>query len=286
MIYSLKALYRELGTSKQGVHQSRKRQMAFDKELDALVKVADALKLEHPGCGVEKMYYTLKPKTMGRDKFCEIFLSLGYEVKKVKNNRRTTVAGHISYSNLIAGLEVYSPGRVVQTDITYFELNRTHYYLVFILDIYTREIVGYHVGDHLRTEANLKALEMALAKMTFACDGLIHHSDRGSQYGINRYRNKLKKKGIIISMGLTALENAYAERVNGIIKNEYLYLWDIKDLQELKRKTKQAVAHYNTKRKHRGHQMKYSPKEFKQMWLHLSPQEQSLRLLFARWILI
>lgn len=274
MSYSLNALYRVLGTSKQAVHQSKKRQIAFDKELCVLVKAADALKREHPGCGVEKMYYTLKPKTMGRDKFCEIFLKLGYGVKKIKNYRRTTVLGHISYPNLIAGLEVESPGRVVQTDITYFALNQSHYYLVFILDVYTREIVGYHVGDHLHTEANIKALEMALAKIEISAQGLIHHSDRGSQYGSTRYRNKLKKKGIQISMGLTALENAYAERVNGIIKNEYLSLWDIKDLINLKRKTKQAVAHYNTKRKHRGHQMKYTPSGFKQMWLHLNPQDR------------
>ena len=243
MNYSLNALYQELGTSKQAVHQSKKRQMAFDKELCVLVKAADVLKREHPGCGVEKMYYTLKPKTMGRDKFCEIFLSLGYGVKKVKNYRRTTVLGHMSYPNLIAGLELDSPGRVLQSDITYFELNRTHCYLVFILDIYTREIIGYHAGDHLRTQANLKALETALANIEISAQGLIHHSDRGSQYASNCYRNKLKEKGIQISMGLTALENAYAERVNGIIKNEYLSLWDIKDLNDLKRKTKRAVEH-------------------------------------------
>lgn len=90
--------------SKQAVHQSKIRQEDFDKELEMLVKQADILKKEHPGCGVEKMYYTLRPERMGRDKFCELFLSLGYGVKSVKNYCKTTIPDHINYPNLIEGM--------------------------------------------------------------------------------------------------------------------------------------------------------------------------------------
>lgn len=274
-------LYRELGVSKQAVHQSKIRQVTFDKELEMLVKEADILKKEHPGCGVEKMYYTLQPTTMGRDKFCELFLSLGYGVKPVKNYRKTTMAGHINYPNLISGMQVTRPSQVVQSDITYFDLKGGFYYLVFIIDVYTREIVGYQVSNHMRAEANLKALEMALKRMEFLPGGLIHHSDRGSQYGSELYRNRLKEKNIHISMGMIATENAFAERVNGIIKNEYLNQWKIKDEQDLMRKTKKAVDHYNQKRKHRAHKMKFAPMEFYQNWLDLKTQDRPKVIIYT-----
>jgi putative transposase len=274
MNYSLNTLYAEIGVSKQSAHQSKQRQEAFDRELNMLVKEADILKKEHPGCGVEKMYFTLHPKTMGRDKFCEIFLSLGYGVKPLRNYRRTTFAGSIRYPNLIEGMEVIRPFQVVQSDITYYDLHGKFYYLIFILDVYTRVILGYQVSNHMRAVANLLALDMAIKKMYFLPEGIIHHSDLGSQYGSAIYRNRLIENRIHISMGRTATDNAYAERVNGIIKNEYLRKWTIKDEQDLKRKTKKAVNHYNHKRKHRGHKMKFSPADFYENWLHLNPQDR------------
>lgn len=281
MSYSLNALYRVLGVSKQSVHQSRRRQELFDKELAMLVQEADLLKSEHPGCGVEKMYYTLQPKMMGRDKFCELFLSLGYGVKKVKNYRKTTIRGHINYPNLIEGMQVTRPFQVVQSDITYFDLHGEFYYLVFIIDVYTRVILGYQVSGHLRAAANLKALDMALGKMRFSTGELIHHSDRGSQYGSDLYRKRLQQKGVHISMGVNATDNAYAERVNGIIKNEYLNLWKITDERGLKNKTRKAVNHYNQERKHRGHNMRYSPAEFYQNWVTLATQDRPKVIIYT-----
>jgi len=279
--YSLNSLYKEIGLSKQAVYQSKQRQLAFDKELEVLVKEADVLKKEHPGCGVEKMYHTLQPETMGRDKFCEIFLSLGYGVKPIKNYTKTTVAGHINYPNIIAGMQVTRPYQVIQSDITYFYLNGKFYYLTFIIDVYTREILGYHVSDHLRASANVKALKMALKNMKFNPGELIHHSDRGSQYGSQIYRNLLMENGILISMGLTATDNAYAERINGIIKNEYLKRWKIKDFSDLKRKTKKAVENYNNKRLHRSHKMQYTPISFKKHCLTLDDQDRPKVIIYA-----
>lgn len=274
MSYSLNELYRTVGSSKQSVQQARKRQEAFDGELEELVPLADQLKKEHPECGVEKMYYTLKPQSMGRDKFCEIFLSLGYGVKRVKNYHRTTVRGDLYFPNLIKGMSVERPFQLIQSDITYFGLGQEHYYLVFIIDVYTRLIVGYAVSDHMRAEANVKALKMALAKMEYLPWGLIHHSDKGSQYSSNVYTEMLDQNNIHISMGDAAWENPYAERVNGIIKNEYLKKWVIKDFEDLKRKVKKAVNHYNGKRKHRAFKMRYTPEEFLQKHINLTAQER------------
>jgi transposase InsO family protein len=274
MSYSLNELYRTVGVSKQSVQQSLKRQKIFDREMAELVILADQLKKEHPGCGVEKMYYTLKPETMGRDKFCELFLSLGYGVKPAKNYHRTTFRGDLYYPNLIEGMAVRRPFQVIQSDITYFGLGQQHYYLVFIIDVYSRLIVGYAVNDHLRADANLKALKMALKKMEYQPWGLIHHSDKGSQYSSKSYTGLLERNHIHISMGDVAWENPFAERVNGIIKNEYLKKWVIKDFQDLKRKVEKAINHYNTKRKHRAFKMQFTPEEFMQKQVNLNAQER------------
>lgn len=270
-----------MGVSKQSVHQSKQRQLAFDRELALLVVLADELKEEHPGCGVEKMYYTLQPQFMGRDKFCEIFLSLGYGVKRMRNYAKTTVRGTTYYPNLIEGVIVTRPFQVIQSDITYFRLNDVHYYMVFIIDVYSRLIVGYNVGNHLRAEANARALKMALDRMDYPPWELIHHSDKGSQYGSRLYEGMLENANIHPSMGNAAWENPYAERINGIIKNEFLKRWTIKDLKQLCKKTDQAVHYYNNKRKHRAFKMRYTPEEFYQKQLTLDQASRPKVYIYA-----
>ncbi|WP_296620261.1 IS3 family transposase [Marivirga sp.] len=281
MSYSLNKLYSAVGTSKQSVQQAKKRQLAFDKELESLVILADQIKKAHPGCGVEKMYYTLKPKFMGRDKFCEIFISLGYGVKPVRNYRKTTIRGVLSYPNLIEGMQITQPYQVLQSDITYFYLKDRFYYLIFIIDVYTRVILGYRVSDHMRKEANLKALKMALRATNTDMTDTIHHSDKGAQYSSLPYTNELKRNGMHVSMGDYATDNAYAERVNGTIKNEYLKKWAIKSFGDLKRKTKTAVNHYNQHRKHRAFKMKFSPIEFSENLLNLNAQDRPKVIIYT-----
>jgi hypothetical protein len=263
------------------VFNYRKRQQRFDQELFVLVAQVDAIREEHPGCGVEKMYYTLQPEYLGRDKFCEIFMGLGYGVKKVRNYQKTTIPCHLDYPNLIEGMTVSRPYQVIQSDITYFELNGRFYYLVFIVDVYTKEILSFTVSSHMKAEANLRALRQALRKITFLPGELIHHSDRGAQYGSNIYRKTLENNGIQISMGLKAQDNAYVERVNGTIKNEYLKRWDIDNEKKLRIKTKAAVKHYNDKRKHMAFNNQYSPLEFKKTLVDLNTQKRPKVIIYA-----
>src|SRR5690554_7952496 len=90
---------------------------------------------------------------------------------------------------------------------------------MLIIDVYTREVLGYNVGDNMRKEANIKALKMALEGIApEQREKMIHHSDRGSQYGSREYKKLLTDNGIQISMGMKAQDNAYAERINGTIK--------------------------------------------------------------------
>ena len=273
-------MYRSVGVTKQAVHKSQKRQQAFDRELTELIIQADELRTDHPGCGVEKMYKTLKPKFMGRDKFCEVFMELGYRVKKIPNYKRTTLPSHIRYPNLIEGMEVTRPFQVVQSDITYVYVNDRYYYIVFIVDVYTRTIIGYHVSDNMRKESNIKAMKMALKNAgKYAIE--IHHSDRGAQYGSDDYRKLLKDNNIEISMGLIAQENAFAERINGTIKNEYLLKWNIQNLSQLKAKLVRAVNHYNEKRRHLAFKNEFSPKEFRENLINLSTQKRPKVIIYA-----
>lgn len=282
MTYSLNSLYRVAGVSRQAVHQSRKRQQHFDSELRELVCRADAIRAVHPGCGVEKLYTLLKPQTMGRDKFCQLFMELGYRVRKIKNYTKTTTPGWVKYPNYIQGMQVIRPHQVLQSDITYVEVGGRFYYLVFLVDVYTREILGYHVGDTLRAECTLAALRMALKKIPKGClAGMIHHSDRGSQYGSHAYVQQLKRHGMTISMGEAAQDNAYVERVNGTIKNEYLKHWVIADFKTLQQKTRQAVSHYNQSRVHQAFGNLYSPAAFKQEWLSSDRCERPKEIIYA-----
>jgi transposase InsO family protein len=255
-------LYKTIGVSKQAVYQYAKRQLIFDTNVSNLVTEAEELRYEHPGCGVEKMYDTLKPDFIGRDRFVDTMMDLGFRVKRKRNYKRTTISSKIYYPNLIKGMEVNRPSQIWQSDITYIPVGGKHYYAVFIIDVYTKKIVGYQVSDHMRATANVKALQMALNKHP---PPKIHHSDRGSQYIYKDYINLLNKQGSQISMALSAQDNAYAERINRTIKEEYIDHWKPKTFSELKRFVKRAVIQYNNIRPH-NNLKKISPLEFENLW--------------------
>lgn len=266
MSFSLNQLYNVIGISKQAVHQYELRQKFFDDKVGILISEVDKLRSEHPGCGVEKMYYTLKPDFIGRDRFIDLFMSLGYRIRKPKNYRKTTYSSkYAKYPNLIEGLLVYESCQVWQSDITYIRVRDRFYYAVFIIDIFTKKIVGYCVSDSLRAQANVKALKMAVKENGWP---VFHHSDRGSQYIYNEYTKLLEDSGTIISMCDNALDNAYAERINQTIKNEYLEYWKPKDFKQLKSQMKKAVFNYNNYRIH-NHLQRKTPVEFEKEVLNL-----------------
>ena len=247
MNFSMNQLYSSIGISKQAVYQYAHRQINFDLRVSELIQQVDDLRKTHPGCGVEKMYYTLKPDFIGRDRFIELMIQLGYRLKRKKNYRRTTYGSKRYYTNLISGLKVSNASQVWQSDITYIEVSGTFYYIVFIIDVYTKEIVGYNVANNLRATANIKALKMALTKHKAP---EIHHSDRGSQYTYIPYVELLRQHKSSISMSGSAQDNAYAERINRTIKEEYLGHWKINNYSQLKKSIKQAVVNYNNRRIH------------------------------------
>ena len=274
-------LYRSIGISKQSAHKYAKRQVRFNQKVCDLMIAADELRMEHPGCGVEKMYYTLKPDFIGRDRFVDTFMQLGYRVKRSKNYRKTTLSSNIYYPNLIQGLSLNKPSTVWQTDITYIRIGEKFYYAIFIIDVYTREIVGYKVSDHMRAGANIAALHMAFKSHEAP---LIHHSDRGSQYISKEYLALLKQNNCSISMGLCAQDNAYAERINRTIKEEYLAYWKPKNFDQLKQQMKKAVNNYNNKRPHNS-LGRLNPSEYKQYCERLHKKQKPILTIFEEEII-
>lgn len=255
-------LYKEIGISKQAVSQYAKRQKVFDYNVHNLIVEAEELRKEHPGCGVEKMYYALQPNFIGRDNFIDLFMNLGFRIKRNKNYRRTTFASRVNYPNLIKGMQVNKPSTIWQSDITYIYCDNKFYYAVFIIDVYTKKIVGHQLTNHMRASANVKALEIALKKNKAP---LIHHSDRGSQYTATEYLKLLKDNGVQISMALSAQDNAYAERINKTIKEEYIDYWKPKNYEQLRKMIDKAVNQYNNKRPH-NYIGKLSPIKFEDNW--------------------
>ena len=162
---------------------------------------------------------------------------------------RTTYSISNQYPNLIKGLLVNHPSHIWQTDITYIRVGERFYYAVFIIDVYSKQIVGHQVADHMRADINLAALKIALQSHG---QPTLHPSDRGVQYTSRDYTELLKANGCQISMGLTAEDNAYAERLNRTIKEEYLDHWRPKDFKALKGCLRRAVVHYNSTRPHRS----------------------------------
>jgi putative transposase len=209
--------------------------------------------------GGKKMHVAFKSELiekgikLGRDALFSILREHDLLVKRKRSFVKTTNSYHKfhKYNNLIKELKINRPNHVWVSDITYIRLAHGHCYLALITDAYSRKIVGYDISNSLELAGCLRALKMALSTAR-PLPGLIHHSDRGLQYCSNQYVEQLLKHKILISMTEEnhCYENAMAERVNGILKDEF-YLDQNFQTVELARKASQnAIWLYNTKRLH------------------------------------
>jgi len=174
-------------------------------------------------------------------------------VKRKKSSCKTTDSYHRfhKYKNLVKDIEVRAPNQVWVSDITYIRTVNGFCYLALITDMFSRRIVGYDISDSLELAGCMRALKKALSKARPAA-GLVHHSDRGIQYCSNQYVNELKKRKIKISMTEEnhCYENAIAERVNGILKDEFYLDQCFFSTKHACNATKNAVDIYNNKRLH------------------------------------
>ena len=228
-----------------------------------LLEEIKEIRKRHNRIGVRKLQVMLAPLMqengikMGRDGLFDLLSAHGMLVRRRKRHIRTTMSFHWlkKYPNLIIDFVPAGPNQLWVSDITYWKQGETAFYISLITDACSRKIVGYHLSDTLHAEETLKALKMALVglgKGARGYDRLIHHSDRGVQYCSSSYVHLLKSKNIDISMTQNGdpLENAAAERVNGILKDEYLFCYQCNSINDAKQYLKTAVALYNTERPH------------------------------------
>lgn len=175
-------------------------------------------------------------------------------VKKKRNYARTTNSYHKfrKHKNLIKDKVVTKPEEVEVSDITYIRTDLGFLYLYLITDYYSKKIMGWNLSDNLKTVSAVKALKMALKNRMYPKRALIHHSDRGFQYCDPVYTEILEDNGIAISMTSKSdpYENAVAERVNGILKDEFDIGYIKGDEKSVRREIKRAIEIYNTKRMH------------------------------------
>lgn len=224
------------------------------------------IRVMHPGMGLRTIYERYEPEGIGRDGFIELGLKNGFRLKAVHQTVRTTYSVKSNrYGNLLEGKRFTDVNQVWSSDITYFKIGEKTYYIVFIMDVYSRRIVGYSVADNMRAEQNIKALKMALdlRGIDNYNNELIHHSDKGGQYISDDYTDFLTDFGIQISMCNIVYENAHIERVNGIIKNQYLNHWNITSYMHLSKKLEKAIWAYNYEKPH-SQLGKLSPVEFEE----------------------
>jgi putative transposase len=237
----MKSLYEFLGISKQAHWKYMQNYQIYLQDKDILTRSLIHLRQLHPKMGAKKMYTLLMPEFIGRDAFIELYSDIGLKLKQERSYTRTTFSTPgAKYKNLTINKIFTDINELWSSDITYFSIGLESFlYITFIIDVYSRKIIGFHASPDLSAKACVTALEMALKTRKIAIyEDLIHHSDKGTQYTSLAYTQLLSKHNIKIS--------------NGIIKNEYLAHMHIKSLAECQRTLAKAVHLYNTVRPHWG----------------------------------
>lgn len=247
------------GYSRQAYYKKEKQQVKKALEQEVVLELIKKVRKKKPRCGTRKLYLELKDDfeilnvNIGRDKLFNLMRANNLLVRKRKNYTKTTNSHHWlkKYPNIAKDIDPKRPNQLWVADITYIRTNTGFVYLYLITDAYSRKIVGWYLSDDLLADSATKALEMALEAETIIGE-LIHHSDRGIQYCSSKYVTILEQENIKISMTENSdpLENAIAERINGILKDEWINDMKIDGLADGIQKVGNIIEIYNTDRLH------------------------------------
>ena len=246
------------GYSRQAYYQGFRRGYESSTEVDRILEAVRRIRRRHPKMGARKLKVVLKRDygvDVGRDSLFDIMRGAGLLVRRRNRHRRTTFSGHglKTYPNMIKDLVPSRPDEVWVTDITYLYVEGKSFYIFLVTDTYSRMVVGWKVADNMRAGNAIDALKMALHNRNpkYRHLPVIHHSDRGSQYCSLEYVRLMEKNRMVISMteGGDPRDNPVAERVNGTVKNEYLYPLQV-GMSGLSHKVHKAMRLYNTERPH------------------------------------
>lgn len=257
---------------------------------DLIITLVMKIRERQKRIGGRKLLRMIRPQMpteeqIGRDAFFDLLRRNGLLVRKRRARAYTTNSFHWlhKYPNLIKGFIPNRSNQLWVSDITYIRTDAGFVYLYLITDAYSRKIIGWHLSETMEAQNALEALYMALSQLPADAKEVKHHSDRGIQYCSSKYVRCLQKHNINISMTENGdpYENAIAERVNGILKTEWLYDMTLKNCTEAKEAVGEIIHIYNTERPHssiemltpdQAHQM---TGELKRLWKTYKRKKQN-----------
>lgn len=256
---SLARLCSHVGMSRQNYYAARRLRKRREIDEDFVVAMVRQERQMQPRLGGRKLLHLLRPELLeanveiGRDRFFELLAEHDLLVAPKPGQPRTTNSRHSLpvFRNLLAEAQIMAPNEAWVCDLTYIRTDEGFMYAALITDAFSRKIVGAYIGDTLESVGCMKALDQALASLPEGKHP-IHHSDRGCQYCCHAYVEKLQECGLPISMTeiMHCYENAMAERVNGILKQEYCLDATFCTKSQARKAFDQAVWLYNHRRPH------------------------------------
>ncbi len=256
---SVTTLCSKLSMSRENFYKVRRNRKKHEIDADFVVSSVHSERRFQPRIGGRKLHYLLSEPLaeakifLGRDRLFGILRDYNLLVPRKKSEHKTTNSRHCLpvFHNLIKDMEVTGPNQVWVSDLTYIRTWEGFMYAALITDLYSKKIVGAHIGDNLEACGCIAALDKALLDIPSGVHP-IHHSDRGSQYCCHEYVNRLHDNGLSISMTEEnhCYENAVAERVNGILKDEFGLDYTFKTKAQAEAAFYQAVDIYNYRRPH------------------------------------
>ena len=246
------------GCNRQVYYRTIKREGQKQQIATKVVLMIEQIRMRMPRIGTRKLYHILndqlKELGVGRDRLFSIVKANHLQIVPKRQYHITTDSQHRfrKHKNLIEFLKVEKPEQVWVSDITYIGTRAYPMYLSLVTDAYSKRIVGFNVSKSLDASGAISAMKQAIANRKYPNQHLIHHSDRGLQYCCDVYQGLLTKHTIACSMteSYDPYQNAIAERVNGILKHEFILGITTKDLDLMSTLIKQSISIYNNERPH------------------------------------
>lgn len=247
-----------IGIHRQVYYRAKRSKLLREEKASVVVELVKQVRIRMPRLGGKKVYHLLKKKLqvlkIGRDKLFKILRANNLLIKPKKQYHITTNSFHRfkKHKNKVEELVINRPEQVIVSDITYLGNRKNPMYLALITDAYSKKVLGYNLSDSLNTEGALEALDMAINNRMYNNEPLIHHSDRGVQYCSDLYQKKLIGNKIECSMTekYDPYQNAIAERINGIIKQEFIGDIEVGSLELMQLLIDESIKIYNSERPH------------------------------------
>ena len=259
----MSSVCRLIGINRQRYYRAKKKTELWKERVNQVIELVKGVRNKMPKLGVKKLYHILKKPLqllrVGRDRLFDILRTNRLLIKAKRQYHVTTDSHHRfrKHKNLVEHIKIKRPEQVLVSDITYIGNRENPIYLALVTDAYSKKIMGYNVSESLGAKGALTALNMAIKNRLYPKKELIHHSDRGIQYCCDIYQQTLSGQSIRCSMTekYDPYQNAVAERINGILKQEFIGDFKSKNIAVMKSLIKDSIEIYNNQRPHFSNHM-------------------------------